>query len=294
MLKEASMSEKRVPVLEMLTSHIVSQGYPRVDSMMMNKEGEFISKSEDGLKYVLKKWFAGRECDVKKEYEVLEATRNLARLHRRMKMPQVDWQEFRGTNLLDEYARHNRELKKMRTFIRCKTTKGEFENVVLQSFDKMYEWAENTRVRLDQSDYKKLCAKSEEEGAVGHGDYNYHNVIMTAQGPATTNFERCYMGIQASDLYYFLRKVMEKHQWNMELGRAMIRAYQEISPLEESELDYIAIRLCYPEKFWKITNSYYHSNKAWIPEKNVEKLCTAISQIEEKKKFLKGIFAFKL
>lgn len=51
----------------------------------------------------------------------------------------------------------------------------------------------------------------------------------------------------------------------------MLRVYQEIMPLSEEERDYLAIRFSYPEKFWKLINSYYHSNKAWIPEKDVEK-----------------------
>jgi len=42
--------------------------------------------------------------------------------------------------------------------------------------------------------------------------------------------------------------------------------------------------LAYPEKFWKITNSYYHSGKAWIPAKNVEKLSLSVAQTEEKKR----------
>lgn len=291
---EAAVSEKKAPMLGALTTHIVSRGYQRVDSMFINKEGSFISKAEDGTRYVLKKWFIGRECDVKKEGEVLEAVRNLARLHNLMKMPSEEWKEFRANDLQQEYLRHNRELKKVRTFIRNKTTKGEFENMILRHFDSMYEWAQNTSLRLKESQYENLCRKCEEQGTVTHGDYNYHNVIMTPHGIATTGFEHCYMDIQAADLYYFMRKMMEKYQWSIEMGRAMLRAYQEIRPLSQDELEYIAIRLSYPEKFWKITNSYYHSNKAWIPEKNVEKLCTAIAQIEEKKRFLRSIFAFHL
>lgn len=294
LLMEAAVSEKKAPVLGALTTHIASRGYQRVDSMFINKEGAFISKAEDGTRYVLKRWFAGRECDVKKESEILESARNLARLHNIMKMPDEEWKEFRGNDLNQEYLRHNREMKKVRTFIRNKTNKGAFENVVLQNFDKMYEWANNTQLRLTESEYAGLCRRSEEDGTIIHGDYNHHNVIITPHGLATTGFEHCYMDIQAADLYYFMRKMLEKYQWNIELGRAILRAYQEIHPLEEEELDYIAIRLSYPEKFWKIMNSYYHSNKAWIPEKNVEKLCTAISQIEEKRRFLNRIFALQL
>ena len=46
----------------------------------------------------------------------------------------------------------------------------------------------------------------------------------------------------------------------------------------------------YPEKFWKVASVYYHSNKAWMSVKNVEKLQTAVMQMKQKKKFLKAVF----
>ena len=96
------------------------------------------------------------------------------------------------------------------------------------------------------------------------------------------------------DLYYFLRKVMEKHGWRERLGDNMLNAYSAIRPLTDSEMEYLKIRLIYPEKFWKIANSYYHSNKAWISTKSIEKLELAIRQTEEEKRFLEDIFSFHL
>lgn len=294
LLREAAVSDKKVPVLEALTTHLMHHGYPRVDSIFLNKEGEFITKAEDGTRYVLKRWFSGRECDVKKEQEVLESVKNLARLHKIMKMPGEEVREFAGNDLREEFLRHNRELRKVRAFIRGRTAKGDFENAVLKHFDAMYEWAGTAGERLAESGYERLLQKSREEGAVTHGDYNYHNVLMTPKGMATTNFEHFTNDIQIEDFYYFMRKVMEKYEWNVELARAMLRTYQDIRPLSEEEQEYMAIRLSYPEKFWKLVNSYYHSNKAWIPGKNVEKLQTAIDQTEKKKRLLKSIFSFHL
>ncbi len=294
LLREAAVSDKKVPVLEALTTHLTHHGYPRVDSIFLNKEGEFITKAEDGTRYVLKRWFSGRECDVKKEQEVLESVKNLARLHKIMKMPGEEVREFAGNDLREEFLRHNRELRKVRAFIRGRTAKGDFENAVLKHFDAMYEWAGTAGERLAESGYERLLQKSREEGAVTHGDYNYHNVLITPKGMATTNFEHFTNDIQIEDFYYFMRKVMEKYEWNVELARAMLRTYQDIRPLSEEEQEYMAIRLSYPEKFWKLVNSYYHSNKAWIPGKNVEKLQTAIDQTEKKKRLLKSIFSFHL
>ena len=111
---------------------------------------------------------------------------------------------------------------------------------------------------------------------------------------ATTNFEHVQSNIQVTDLYYFLRKVMEKNQWDVALGDKILNCYQNNVPFKKGELEYISICLIYPEKFWKAANSYHRSRKVWIPAKNLEKLELVIKQTEEKKEFLENIFAFHL
>ena len=164
----------------------------------------------------------------------------------------------------------------------------------LRCFDGMYEWARQAAEELECTDFGELWDGARENGAMIHGDYNYHNILVTAGGYAITNFDRCRVGIQMEDLYYFLRKAMEKHGWNVRSGDHMLDAYSAIRPLSGTEIEYLKIRLIYPEKFWKLADSYYCSNKAWIPAKNVEKLKTVVMQTEEKSRFLEQLFSFSL
>ena len=178
--------------------------------------------------------------------------------------------------------------------MRERVGKGDFEIAFLKHFDAMYACADCALERLQESNYETLLMENRKNHALIHGDYNYHNVLMTYAGIATTNFEHVQENIQITDFYYFLRKVMEKNHWDPELGDKMINCYQKHLPFKEGEFDYIAICLAYPEKFWKVANSYYRSRKVWIPAKNLEKLELVIKQTEEKKRFLKTIFAFHL
>ena len=98
---------------------------------------------------------------------------------------------------------------------------------------------------------EKVCAA----GRMLHGDYNYHNLIMLPGGMAVTNFEHLRIGIQAQDLYYFIRKAMEKCHWKQKLGREMLEAYQSVRKIEPVEKEYIGLCLAYPEKFWKAASS---------------------------------------
>ena len=293
LLKEITTSEKRIPALCELYTRLYEQGYHRIDYVVTNRNGEYISALDNGDRYILKKCFAGRECDIKKTREIFEAAGNLAKLHIIMRY-ELEHGIPEGTKTDEKYRRHNRELKKVRQFTRKVVPKGEFEFAFLKQFDQMYQWAEAAVEELERSDYEKLYAEEMKKFGMIHGEYNYHNIIMTKEGIATTNFEKFRRDIQVEDLYYFLRKCMEKHHYDERLGYRMMRAYDSVNNLGKKERDYLAIRLAYPEKFWKITNSYYHSGKAWIPAKNVEKLSLSVAQTEEKKRFLRNLFAFQV
>ena len=65
---------------------------------------------------------------------------------------------------------------------------------------------------------------------------------------------------------------MEKNNWNLKLGKNIINEYSKIKPITVREYEVLKALLSYPEKFWKIINYYYNSNKAWYSEKNEDKL----------------------
>ncbi len=292
LLKEIHCSEKRMPVLYELQNHLLQEGYKNIDILIKNKEDSLVSISEEEQKFVLKKWYYGKECDNKREIDIMEGVRNLALLHRIMKK-NFEVNLFSKEDMSNEFLRHNREMKKVRSFIRSKVGKGEFELLYLQYFDEMYEWAVCAGEKLKSSGYRNLLQRSLEESTLVHGDYNYHNILMMQHGIATTNFEHFHMGIQVTDFYYFLRKTLEKNQWKIELGEKMIENYNRIHPLSKDELEYIAVCLAYPEKFWKAANFYYRSSKSWTSMKSLEKLEMAIRQMNQKKIFLEKVFLFQ-
>ena len=298
LIKELRFSEKRLRVLERIGEHLKQQGCDYIDWILKTKENELYCISEEGTKYFLKKWFSGKECDIHKEKDILDATSNLAKIHLALRGFVGDEdEEIRITtaeDLRQEYFRHNREMKKVRTFMRDKVDKGDFELTFLKYFDSMYATADSALERLKASNYEELLEECKQTGSLVHGDYNYHNVLMTYSGIATTNFEHVQSNIQVTDLYYFLRKAMEKNQWDAALGDKILSCYQKIIPFKKGELDYVATCLVYPEKFWKAANSYYRSRKVWIPAKNLEKLELVIEQTDKKKDFLENIFAFHL
>ena len=104
------------------------------------------------------------------------------------------------------------------------------------------------------------------------------------------NFEKCIADDPVRDIYLMLRKLLEKSGWDIAFGKELLEGYETVRPISAISRIDLYYRLAYPEKFWKIVNFYYNSGKAWIPEKNNEKLEKVILQEEQKQHFLEEVF----
>lgn len=294
LLKEYTGTHGRLVFQEQLLEFIDRSGMENVDCIVRNKENELCTHDMDGTMYIVKRWFQGRECDVSIVSDVLEGAKQLARLHNITQSVSVCsasiCKEFPKDSLLKTYDKHNRELKKIRTFLRGLRQKSDFELNVLNCYQMFYEQGVNALEMLKNSSYRKMKNDAVDRCTVIHGNYNYHNVIFGDYGTAVTNFDRAGVNLQILDLYTYLRKVMEKHQWDIKVGTGILEGYSKIKPLKDEERELLGIMLSYPEKFWKILNYYYNSNKSWVSARNMEKLNILRFQDDLKNKFIKVIF----
>lgn len=288
LLTEFSGSANKLAFQNKILGLLKERGLINVDCILENSEGSLVSRDRDENGYIVKDWFDGKECDTKSEGDIAIAVRNLAILHHEMYMEvSSEDQLYQGGDLIDELERHNLELKKVRSFMRSRRGKNPFETKFLESFTMFYEQAEDAVTRIKESGYEKLREDSMKKGHLVHGSYNQHQILLGRENVATTNFEKCRYDVQVHDLYQFLRKILEKQNWNIQAGVNMLNEYFSVKEISSEEQEHLRLRLSYPEKFWKLANQYYNMNKAWIPQKNVEKLEMLIKQQDQRNSFLK-------
>ena len=289
-LREFHGSEKKLKKQQELLLHLKECGM-NTDYFLQNTQESLVSKDKDQMAFTLQHWYEGRECDTKSRDDIIKSVRTLARLHVLMKMEPVE--EYRERSLRDEYLRHNQELRKIRKFIRKKGASSVFEKDYLASVEWFLQRAQYAVELLDETEYDSLREKVWREGQVCHGEYNQHNVLMLKgedETAAVTNFGHWNFDIQMADLYRFMRKILEKYNWNLNLAQEMLREYHRIRPISKAEWQNLRVRFTYPEKYWKLANYYYSHKKVWISEKNVEKLQNLIRQRENWKDFAQKCF----
>ncbi len=288
-LMEYRGSVVRLTYEEALLQHIEQQGDIQVSTLVRNKENQLFSNDNYGDKFVVTRYFSGNDCDVQNKNSVNEAVRTLAHLHNITEHVPLEHLEYVPvlSGHLEEISRHNRELKRIRKYLRQKKQKTEFEYDVLNHFEEFYELAIDTEELLKSSGYEEESQRAVERCSICHGCYNYHNILSLRDGMAVLNFEHSGRGLLIRDLYFFLRKVLEKHDWNTALGAGLIQQYHKIRPILPEEKVILKCLLSYPEKFWKVLNHYYNGNKVYLPEQMHDKMRKVYVQQKEKQNFIK-------
>lgn len=323
LLKCYEGSRNRAMFEHIVKEHLYMHGYHNVDLYVKTIEDDIIAEDQTGCRYIVKNWFWGEECNLKELSQIEMASANLAKLHSILKGVEFTNEQIElniDGNLQETFEKRNRELKRVRGYIRNKRQKNEFEILYMNYYEEFYAQGIEAVKKLSNSAYRQILDEAIKKRFACHGNYNYHNIIMLknkndaiskAYAPpgwinqqpisvadlssewgkmiATTNFEKARIGLQISDLYQFIRKVMEKNDWDILYGSNIIEAYDRIRPISKGELGVLYILLLYPEKFWKITNFYYNGKKVWVSGRNIQKLNSIGEQNPKRAVFLRRL-----
>lgn len=306
-LKEYTGPKDKLCVLENVTKQLQEAGF-LTDCVLRNKEGELCSYDRDHTAYIVKEYYEGRECSVMDSGDCMNALKQLAGIHKMLKIPApeqikpwrltVDESEseiipcqyhFRMFSPIQEYDRYNRELKRIWKHLRNKSTKTDFEVFLLHNYGFFMEQALEAAQQIGQSDCEEFCRQQAQSGVLCHGDLQHHNILFAKDGIFIMNYEKCLQDVQIRDVYLFFRKIMEKNNWDLTLGERLISAYDSVRSIDSQEMKQMYYRLSYPEKFRKVVSYYYNSGKSWIPGKNREKLERLLAQEQSRQLFLKNM-----
>jgi spore coat protein I len=289
-----SYSEGKVAFEQKVKRLAAEHGFPAIDLYVENKEQGYLVQGPYNEHFVMRNWFHGEELNALHREHILRTAETLARLHNSLE-GLVLTEEERNFCLQPKVSelleRRNKELRRVRAYIRSKKQKSLFEQNFLAQFDVQFSLAEEAAAMFNQAGYERYYNQEVDAGSMLHGNFTHHSVLLLPEGGmAVTGFEKAVTGIRIQDFYLLFRKIMEKWDWDISLGEDMLEAYQRIRPIPKEEWQLLKLLLVYPEKFWKVANQYYNNRKSWIPEKNMQKLLQTMEQADKKEENIKKLF----
>jgi len=288
-LKEYKGTPQRLLRIGPALTRIRENGYSDIEEILPNKEGEYFCEDFDRTTYIVKRYFQAKECNIRDKTEYLMGIQALAKLHKAMDGAGEGLFEAEQLPIEWEFEKHNQELRRVRKYLKEKRQKSEFERFLLNNYDSFYEQAVAVTERMHQEDLQGWLSDINSKHMICHGDYQYHNILMEQNRCCIVNFEKMSADNPVRDVYLYVRKLLEKNNWDVDLGKELLQTYNEERTLQERDLLQLKYRFHYPEKFWKIVNFYYNSPKSWISCKNGEKLEKLLEQQSAKNTLLQTI-----
>lgn len=291
-LQEYEHSNEKMETLKVIYDFL-EKNKIRTDYVIANKEEKYVSISEDGYQYILKRWYDAKECDVTDIEHIVSGAKILGEFHSLLEDTRellVDTRGLHnGKNMLEQFRKHNKEIINIKNYIKKRKNKNEFEINLFHIIDSYNEQAREAYYFLQESNYENLYENAIQKKAINHGCFNHHNIMMENGIPILINLQKINYAPQIQDLYDYVRKVMEKNSWSVTIGHEIIEYYDKVKLITDSEYKTLKSMFCYPEKFWKIINYYYNSNKAWYSEKNADKLKTFKMQEDLRWEFIRSM-----
>lgn len=294
LLRETSYKEEKYAKEDYITLKLKEQGFATVDIFERTLDGNLLAEDDDKKKYYLKSWFDAGECDVKSFHEVLSACGAIAKVHKYLKnitiVPEnVTFRMPVAISLEERYARKLREMKMVSNYLRKKKGKTDFERTAYESMENFMNEAENTMEYMARTNYSEIFKEASQTGVLAHGSCNHHNILNGRGYVAVVNFERAGINLPITDLYDFMRKILEKYSWDIKLAYRMLDEYNKVNTITEDEMETLALLFSFPEKYFKIMDHYFNSSKAWIPDKDIDKLNVVLKQNEARLRFVESL-----
>ena len=226
-----------------ITRRVADSGFLWVDTYVQNSSGEILTPDEDGRRFYVKDWYEGKECNVRDLKDLCRAVQTLAQLHlvllevagefsgtteeqneKDVKAKALSGIEAGGeTQLRLMYTRHMKELKLTGNYLKNKKKKSEFEQLAYKNIGSFFSEAEKAVQLLAGPQFQERLSYAKKTGELCHGSYNYHNIIFSNGNTAVTNFDKYKNECQISDLYQFMRKILEKYDWDIQTAYKMMK-----------------------------------------------------------------------
>lgn len=271
-----------------LVDGLLKNGFTNIARYILTKNGECVVRYKKFIFYATE-WIDGEECNLGNIDEVKNCVKLLAEFHLVSSKIQVEKLNIKNNlkNWPKIFTANLNDLEFYKKIILRKRLRNEFDSAYLSCIDSFYDRGIAILGMLNNSEYYKVSKEANEKKTICHDSFYYQNVIKRKNKYYIIDLDSIMIDLQVNDLGKLIRRLMYKsnYQWNFEIAKQCIDAYNEINPLSKSELEIMLALIIFPHKFWKLGKKRYVKHKNWTEAKYTHKLNKLVKYDEAQQKF---------
>jgi CotS family spore coat protein len=272
-LKVSPFNPKRLIFVHQAIRHLMRQGFPHMYPIIPALNGNtYIGIANKA--YSLFNWIEGRQCNFANFPELSESGKILAEFHQCSEgfiPPPHSNMRDQIDKCLQHFERRYQQLLEFAA-IAGHTPNDSFAQLFLTNLPFYLPLARRAIDKLYHSSYGQLVHLARTRQTFCHGDPAARNFILTPHRQIfLIDFDSCRLDLPVMDLIKFTRRVLKKQQWSFPTAKFLIDAYQQVQPLNSSELEVMKAVFYFPQKFWRMANRHFKKPGALSPERALRK-----------------------
>ena len=226
----------------------------RVPKLLPTIDHSRFVKYNDML-FILSPWVDGIRCSFDDLNHVIISIQKLSEIHSKTRSFKPILGSSSREGFDDYYISTLRHFEDLLKSSNCAFKyRDKFSRQFISSFDSSLKLAELSL------DFASKITSDELSRSLCHGDYVNKNLIFPEDlNPWIIDFDKCRMDYSMKDLGYFMRRLLKREntKWNIPLAMSILKAYNNISPMTQSDFYYVLSYISFPQKYWKISRDYY-------------------------------------
>jgi spore coat protein I len=259
-----NISAGRLLFVHEAKEHLKKNGFTYTDSFIGSADGSLCIEI-DGRLYCLKYSPSGYECRFDKREDSSRAAMALGRMHLASEGFKSGADALVQSNLgklPQSLGKRLEDLKKMKKV--ASKGKGKFDYLFAQNVDYFYNMGKKALNCIEGPLYSGVNEIEAGRGTLCHHDLTHKNIILNDNGEdSIINFNFCCHEIKTYDIANLVRRRMRKCGWDIIEAKHLLDAYRSAYDISMDEFTLLRILLEFPQKFWRVSNRYYNSNRTW-------------------------------
>lgn len=289
-LKKVSHKPEKVQFLYEAQEHLWNNGFQNLPRFVLTRAGKpYVDLGEELL--FLNTWLDGVESNVRDPQQLEEIVRLQARLHEASRgfAPSLGATiKTRWAGWIERFQDQQNDMLLCYDRYKEQEPQNELEKAFLETIEPMLEMGEKSLQLLKASPYPDVLRRERRLRGFVHGDFTYHNFIRSPEGVMQViDFDYCAHELRAHDFARFLRKMLRRNDWDVEVANTILKTYHTVDPLFEDELQVLKAVLYFPQRYWRAVERGFLSHR-YTPEGSVKKMRQEVARLEEWKRCLEA------
>lgn len=154
---------------------------------------------------------------------------------------------------------------------------------ILSVSDMFEEQAQQAIIGLEESNYKQLIARGNQEWGLVHQDYGWSNGQMGPGGMWIIDLDGVAYDLPIRDLRKLIAGTMDDlGTWDVTWMDGMLTAYHEANPIEADLFDILMVDMMLPNEFYKNVKELVYAPELFM-DAELDALCTRIVETDQSK-----------